>query len=242
MIESEKLLNAYGEVSLENKDSLAGVYERLAAKENYKLNYVAVNRHLDGSNPVPVLNKLVIIAEKRAFDIQKFDYADRFVMFNRLDESTGTEGVANEVSDFFKLYKECRNDMNKKLRLFCKFSLSNEARERIISLVDEKTRSYYSMGVDKIRAASFNVTLLAKVISSDLIDYDTRIYQEFKEGDKLSKASIKSILQQIYSDLGSHRRAKASDLEEWFELKSRKIKVESTGKWEHGFELVKKIK
>jgi hypothetical protein len=101
LINTEKLLNAFGEVSSTNQGALAGVYEKMARAFNYEDDYVAVNRNLDGSCPKPVLNRLVIVAEKRAFDIQKFDYADRFVMFNRLDKFTNVSEVSLEVSKFF---------------------------------------------------------------------------------------------------------------------------------------------
>ena len=66
------------------------------------------------------------------------------------------------------------------------------------------------------------------------------IYQEFKEGEKTSKIELKTKLQKIYDLLGSKQTAKASDLEKYFELKSCKVKNSQTGKWENGFELVKK--
>ena len=243
LVRTEKLLSAYTTALDDSRVELASVYEKMARAFNYEDDYVAVNRHLDGSSPIPVINRLVIVAEKRAFDIQKFDYADRFVMFNQLSNITNTSKLTKEVTDFFINYKDCKNNLTKKLRLFCGMNLSEEARERIVSMVDEKTRTYYNLGLDVIRASGYSIARLDKQISNKLVNQTnlvSSIYQEFKEGEKTSKIELKTKLQKIYDLLGSKQTAKASDLEKYFELKSCKVKNSQTGKWENGFELVKK--
>ena len=55
----------------------------MAATFNYRDDYVAVNRH-GGNVLIPCLNKLVLISEERAFDIQQIDYKDRFSVFNTI--------------------------------------------------------------------------------------------------------------------------------------------------------------
>jgi hypothetical protein len=241
LISTEKLLDAYGDTRQSSKNELAGMYEREAYRENYKYNYVAVNRFVDStSTPKPAINHLVIVAEKRAFDIQKFDYADRFVMFSKLDKVTNTSSVSTEVEKFFEHYRLCKNNLSKRLRLFCEYEMSNEVRERIISLVDEETRAMYSIGVDCIKALGCKSTSVKLEAFSSLVDYSDQVYQKFKEGDKLSKISIKSTFQSIYDASGLQKTAKASDLEKYFELKDCKVKNPQTGKWENGFELVKK--
>jgi predicted DNA-binding ribbon-helix-helix protein len=164
-------------------------------------------------------------------------------MFNQLSNITNTSKLTKEVTDFFINYKDCKNNLTKKLRLFCNMNLSEEARERIVSMVDEKTRTYYNLGLDVIRASGYSIARLDKQISNKLVNQTnlaSSIYQEFKEGEKTSKIELKTKLQKIYDLLGSKQTAKASDLEKYFELKSCKVKNSQTGKWEHGFELVKK--
>lgn len=240
MIESEKLLRGHGQVDLDIKDTLANLYERVALKENYRLNYVAVNRNMDGNKPVPVMNKLVIIAEKRAFDIQKFDYADRFVMLSSLDHLTGSPGVGKEVFEFFQKYKEAGDDMSKKLKIFCNSNLSDAARERVIDLVDARTSSYFSMGVDVIRATGCNVTKLSSRISNSLSSHGKLVKGNFKVGEKLSTVVIRERLGKVYKSLGLSKKIMASDLAEWFDMRPIKLKNPDTGKWEHGFEFNKK--
>jgi hypothetical protein len=160
-------------------------------------------------------------------------------MFNRLDKFTNVSEVSLEVSKFFTEAKNFENNIRKKLSLFCKLDLSDTARERIVDMVDEKTRRYFGLGVDIIRANGCSLSELDKIISDSLKgDYSGHIYQKFKEGDKISKVEIKSKLQNLYKSLKLNKTAKASDLEKYFELKSCKVKNSQTGKWEHGFELV----
>ena len=61
------------------------------------------------------------------------------------------------------------------------------------------------------------------------------IYRLFKVGNRYVKADIKSTLKMLYDRLGYQKTAKASDLEEYFELK----KIYTPDK-KNGFELLSK--
>ena len=66
------------------------------------------------------------------------------------------------------------------------------------------------------------------------------IYQNFKVGDQISKSDAKEKLKTIYDSIGYTKTAKASDLEDWFEVKVCKIINNSSNRRDNGFELVKK--
>jgi len=66
------------------------------------------------------------------------------------------------------------------------------------------------------------------------------IYEKFEVGKRYSKSLIKEKLTKIYSDFRYDKTAKASDLEEYFELKSCLISNKETGKRDNGFEIIKK--
>ena len=248
LISTEKLLSAYSTALDDAKDELSGLYEREAARENYKLNYIAVNR--SDKSKTPVQNKLVIIAEKRAFDIQNIDYQDRFAVFSSMDDSLGLGSeVSDELSKFYEDYNrdlgESR-DITRRLKYICEYGLSSGAYDRMLTLVDEKTRSYLSLGFDRLRANGYRVTDLNRELSDIKISSGdnliNEVYKEFPLG-KYNKAYLKDKLQKVYNDIGLNRKAKATDLEEWFELRIVKIK-DDIGKWTKGFELIaqKKIK
>jgi hypothetical protein len=62
----------------------------------------------------------------------------------------------------------------------------------------------------------------------------------YNEKDKFSKADIKESLQKLYDSLNYTKKAKANDIEEYFEVKVCKVLNKETGKWDNGFELIKK--
>ena len=65
------------------------------------------------------------------------------------------------------------------------------------------------------------------------------ITSKFKINDKFTKVEIKETLRKIYEDCGYNKTPKASDLENYFEIKECKVTV-STGKQENGFKIIKK--
>ena len=65
------------------------------------------------------------------------------------------------------------------------------------------------------------------------------INSKFKINDKFTKAEIKEMLRIIYANCEYNKNPKASDLENYFEIKECKVTV-STGKQENGFKIIKK--
>ena len=66
------------------------------------------------------------------------------------------------------------------------------------------------------------------------------ILTTFLPDNKYLKSDIKETLRKIYEDCGYNKTPKASDLDEYFELRSCQIKNKETGKKDHGFEILKK--
>ena len=83
-----ELLSVYS-IAVDNsmKHTLAETYQKLAKSYSYRDDFIAVNTH-NGSDLLPVFNKLVMLSEKRAFDIQQLDYKDRFSVFNSITSKT----------------------------------------------------------------------------------------------------------------------------------------------------------
>jgi hypothetical protein len=71
-------------------------------------------------------------------------------------------------------------------------------------------------------------------------DLKDKIYLNYKEGNKYSRNSVKEDLQKLYDSLNYTKTAKASDLDEYFEVKECKILNKETGKYDRGFELIKR--
>ena len=246
---TEDLLNAYSTCINTSKHTLAETYQELAKSYNYKSNYVAVNTHA-GSDLKPVFNKLVMLSELRAFEIQQVDYKDRFRLFNSLKSSDKVEyddETANIIENIDNLDK-----FWEKLRYIYSLDMSEDLAKRVFdNLLDTNLAKYYysiskevasKLGYSK-KAMDKEYNRLNSISSTiDLENLSEEIYNNFTEGNKYLRSNIKSILQEIYDKLGYSKKAKANDLGEYFETKICKIINSETGKYENGFELIKRIK
>ena len=239
---TESLIRSWTNALDQDKLNLAKVYEDRATDRNYKSDYIAVNNHL-GKTKVPVLNNLVMIAERRAYDIQQTDYADRFSVFDAIGNSlyNGADPMLKEASDFLASYNEFSGSVYEKLKMICQAGLSEEAFDEVSQHVEGNIQKYLILGPERIKALGYNITEIKKelgIITFDVDDVAQRVIGSFKEGDRISKADIKTKLKEIYAEVGYEKTAKANDIEEWFEVKD--IQFRKDGKVIHGFELTKK--
>lgn len=242
---TKNLLNIFEKGNPKEKHDLAEVYEDRAKSKNYREDYVSVNRHA-GSDLKPQFNNLVMIAEKRSFDIQQKDYKDRFTVFNKVGEVFGKS--AKEASeDLSKLSQDLENLRQFPDRMkFCCEWLSKKGLEWC-NYIPEPYRTYIqTLGIDFIITSSYRKYNLDEAMIKIGVgrlfspeDLDEIIVEYFKVGEKYSKAQIKSDLQEIYLKLGLPGKVKATDLEKWFEVRPVKIPNKETGKRDMGFEIVK---
>jgi hypothetical protein len=243
---SYQLLGSYDQVDSTKKLILARTYQKVAKTFHYKDDYVAVNEHA-GNTLVPVLNNLMMVSEMRTFEVQQVDYADRFKVFNAIGERQ-IEGVGREVEGMFETFSDFAKS-KEKLRYLVKVSemkLSEEDLTNFLSLIPERYREYYTeMGPDRIKANGYQESKLKEEWAkqhqeglgvSDGLILDIAGY--FKLGQRYSKSGIKDKLKELYKKHGYQKTAKASDLEEYFWLKT--VKFIEGGKWVNGFEIQKK--
>ena len=219
-----------------------GVYARMirdrAMDRNYQDDYVAVNKHL-GADMIPVMNTLVMIAEKRAFDIQQTDYADRFSVFSAIDSTFGVSDpvTAGEVKKILEILSEMTVAKDK-LRFICETEMTEQTREIIESQLDEKMRSWLSLGRERLKELGYGVTQInaefEKVNTPK--NLSNEVWAEFNEGERLTTSEIKTRLKGIYARLNYNKTVKASDIKEWFEISSCRVGTKRI----RGFELTKK--
>ena len=151
--------------------------------------------------------------------------------------------VNQEVSEFLRVYINL-NTMKDKLKLLCEYGLSNDAINIVLGQIadSDEIKSYYTtLGPDRLRALSYSKTFIKKELnivtfSQDLLEKS--MYLEFKEGDKLSLVDIKTKLTNIYDSISYDIKAKATDLENYFEVK--KCTINFPDKRANGLEIIKK--
>ena len=235
------ILNSYSDTREEAKHTVAETYQRDARNSNYKYNYVAVNIH-SGGDLVPVFNNLVWVAEQRAFEIEQIDYESWYTVFNSMMESSLGDSSSDEnIQAFFRGFEELP-DFCSRMKAVCESPLTDLERSYILVKLPIEYRKYYeTIGPDRLKALGYNITNIKKEIKDLKIDLDSlskKIFSKFKEGEKYSKADIKTTLGEIYESLEYSRTPKASDLSYYFVIKRCTVSVD--GKRSEGFEIIKK--
>ena len=249
---TEELIGIYNNTKDNSaRFTLAVKYQKDAKNSSYKDDYVAVNKIInDTTGDVilkPVLNELVLVNEIRAFKIQQIDYKDRFTVFTTVHNQLTQDDIMNrDILEFMRLY-ETKTTMFDKFKLLCEYGLSKEEIEVVLCQIpdtDEVKSHYLSLGPQKLKALSYNITRIRRelgivMFSPELLIQE--VYSEFREGEKYTLSNLKNKLSSIYSSINYDSTPKANDIEKWFEAKEvlfNKI-VDGKRKRIKGYELIK---
>ena len=241
---TENLLLSYDVSPNVAKHDLAEKYLKDTKVSNYKDDYVGVNKHA-GNDLKPQLNKVVYVAEKRSFTIQNIDYQDRFTVFNKIKEVFGDEAVSetsiiNEILSNLDQYTQFTDKMKR-----CCWYVNNGYN---VELIPEPFKIYIkSLGTDFILSKSGRKSLLDAALNSRSTsrvytaeDLDEVVIRYFEEQGTIrwSKADLKQVIGDIYKSLGISKTPKASDIQQWFEIKELRLTI--NGKRIPGFEIIRK--
>ena len=236
---TENLLKAYNDASDSSiKYDLARKYQKDAINSSYKDDYVSVNCYSRENERtlVPVVNELVKVNEIRAFKIQQIDYKDRFTVFSTIHNQLTPDDIINkEVSEFSIIYKS-KTTIYDKLKLLCENNLSNDALSIFLNqLLDkDEVKSYYTtLGPKKLYSLGYNVTRIKKELGIVTFSWELlrdEIYSNFKEGEKYTLVNLKNKLDSLYSSINYQSTPKATDIENWFEVKICQVSMIIDGK------------
>lgn len=159
--------------------------------------------------------------------------------------------INNEVSNFMQKYNSL-TEARKKLTLLCECSLSGDLSSEAINIIlsqipdSDYIKSYYkSLGPQRLKALGYIRSNIEKELGIVTFSWELlmdSIYSEFKENEKYSLSSLKIKLSSLYKSINYTKTPKASDIENWFEI--RKIKLyekylDGTRKQSKGYELLK---
>ena len=218
---------------------LVKITEELIKAGSIDMFYIGTRRDPSYGKVLDV-NYLALLAEIRAFKIQQVDYQDRFSVFSSIDQSMCThadEEVEREVIDFYTKHLKGVRGVETKLRALINANLSEAALDRVTCLLDEQTRQFLALGLDKIRACGCRLYEMNRLLGNKLVNLSSELVH-LEIGGKYLKPGLKSLLQNLYDQSGVKKIAKAKDIEEWYEIKYIKLKNPDTGKWENGFEIL----
>lgn len=232
---TNNLLSAYNTAeSNEVKHDLAEKYQKSAKSENYKDDYVAVNTH-HGTNLFPIFNKLAMISELRAFQIQQIDYCNRFRVLNQiLLEGYTIDPIVEEINNFMINFNSVRY-FTDKMRLLCEADISKKALDIIFRQIHVDYYTYYNtLGPDKIKALSYQKSKLdleySKLINNSKLEFNNikeGFINTFKVGDKYTLSNIKKMITELYREIGLDKTPKAVDILDYFEVLKTRAKDDS---------------
>ena len=243
-----KLIEEYNKMSDEGKLLCA---EKWANDKNlYKNDYIGISNRTGEA----VFNYLVKIADKRAYDVTRKEYIDDITIRRGIES---IENVNIEVVDknielemqgaYNYLVQEFNKDgdFSRRMKLLCDIyfqypdffqAYSNSPLQCIIPI---NYQNYINtIGFEKIRTLNYCEGDIITYIQSQQNLQNSSITSLFNVGDKYTKKQIKEMLGEFYSLNNISKTPKASDLEQYYILKSIKLKVND--KWENGFEIIKK--
>ena len=107
------------------------------------------------------------------------------------------------------------------------------------------SKYYYSIPKERASALNYQKGYLEKeyrslkLYSIKAESIHSEIKNKFEVGERYTKSYIKETLRIIYESNGYNKTPKASDLEEFFELKSCLLTNKETGKRDNGYEILK---
>lgn len=246
---TESFLRSFNRALDQDKFNIAESYEDRSRLMNYSKDYVGVNKHA-GKTLVPEFNKLVLISEMRAFDIQQIDYKDRFTVFNTINKVLGNNAIIidkRKISDIIWTINNELKSLPEKLRFYVENieGLTNDEIKYIKTSILDPTMIKYvtTLTPEKIRACGYYLNDLNQKMEIELFDKDkvsNSILSEFNIGDKIPLNEIKSRLTELYKKINYTKLAKATDLMNYFNLKDCLLSVEVDGKKKrvHGYEIL----
>ena len=242
---TNNLLSAYMTAESVVKNDLADRYQYVARSLKYKEDYIAVNQRKDTHELIPIFNNLVMINDQRTFDIQQVDYADRFSVFTSITSNDNLNlEKENYVDEFFTQYDKLTTYVDK---IHCIVDYLIEFPDRENSIINNLTDSdkikqqLVVLGPERIKGLSYNLTYIKKAMGITIFDktqFFEEVYSKFISGQRYTKKYIKEKLGELYKKMDYKGTPKATDLEEWFEIRRCKITID--GKREEGFEIIKR--
>jgi len=194
-----------------------------------------------GVKLVPVFNNLVKVSELRAYEMQQTDYANRFTVFSAI-KKIGTADIDNEVVKEVLNKIDSIKDRREKFKYLCEQSELPEFNIILDNLSNTRFKEYIdALGVDKCKAMSYKFGDMDKKLNVESFDKDKlkeAVQSKFDLNVFYTNSAVKSTLSEVYKDIDYRAKAKANDIENYFESSSCMMTI--NGKRMHGVKLINK--
>ena len=152
---------------------------------------------------------------KAGFDVSSNQQYSKLVtdFINRINNN---QSFRDNIIEYIELKKDADNLFTNMFRL-----------EQIENNFPIINKAYHLLGADKLKALRFDKDKIINAVSDNLPTVKNAILynlkQAFKAGSRYSKADIKDMMQGIYTKLNITKKAKATDIKDYFDIKLIKI-------------------
>lgn len=193
--------------------------------------YVSVITRSDGLAEA-MYNDLVKISEIRAWDIRNNLYGDKYCVMAGI-EGAGLKVSNKDFSEFEEIFQNPGRNFRERMKAYCEFRSNHpEHLPGILGSVSipKKYHEYYdNPGESVISACSYQESNIKKYLenreTSGNDKFKEDLIMRFSGITKITKAEAKSILSEIYQSHGITKKAKATDLSEFFEVSNTELQV-----------------
>ena len=218
---------------------------RINAKK-YSEDYTGINERTGE----PAINKLVLISEKRAFELRSNVYKNDVLVYNEF------EAISSEMDINFALEKvNVLNQLRESYRTNGAFE--DKMKEICLVLLDPKWNGYihisdlfwikltqrnylYILGPERIKEIGYKEADIKREIfnihCSDLIKENFIKIITIKK--RYSLKDLKEMIQQLYTSLNITKTPKATDILEYFNVKEVTLYDPETKKKARGYEII----
>ena len=176
--------------------------------------------------------------------IIKLKYSKIDVLYSKLTTNKTVVSCGHEIIDEFMNKFNKDENFARKLKLYCEFRDRYDKEEDKLTalsdiVLDFRFNTYYTLfGTQGCKAKRFRDDLLKPEFLDNIYldELSKEVFKIFEPGKKYNKKEIKEKLKGIYNKLLLSKTAKATDIEEWFEV--RDVNYMENGKKVHGFEII----
>jgi hypothetical protein len=112
--------------------------------------------------------------------------------------------------------------------LVCNTGFDDRAQQVFLKQLPIAFSNYYNiLGPDRIKALAYRSENIKeeyrRLVSNQFVDIKGKILEAFKVGCRYPKSFIKARLKELYEESNYYKTAKATDLQDYFEIKRCKL-------------------